>query len=102
MSTDEFPDDLLRLQIDFHEVQERLAAIPLQPWTDGAGEQHRTTTGWQPGHDQAEAELRARLTETVQAIDAHPYWAAVPGKVVDERARLKQAARAARGVTAAP
>lgn len=98
--TPEFPPDLLRLQIEWQEASERLAAIPLKPWTDGAGVEHRTDTGWTPQYDQAEAELRARLLEVSEQLHAHPYWATVPGKVVDERGRLKQAAREARGVTA--
>jgi hypothetical protein len=41
---------------------------------------------------------RARLLDIVRDIDAHPYWASVPGKVVDKRSRVKRAARTAREV----
>jgi hypothetical protein len=80
------PTDLLQLQVTCDQVSEELLGIPLRPWTDAAGNEHRTGTGWRPEHDQQEQ----RLLETITAIDAHPYWAAVTGKVVDERARLKR------------
>ncbi|TDC24279.1 hypothetical protein E1265_10175 [Streptomyces sp. 8K308] len=88
----DFPADLLAAEREKQQTWERLAAIPLRPYEDTAGIEHRTDTGWTPEHGQAEDVLHRRLQELSAATATHPYWESFSGSDrVQARMRLKQA-----------
>lgn len=92
MDIPEFPQDLVAAERERQDAWRRLSAIPLRPYTDGAGVEHRTSTGWTPEHEPVEEALHRRLQELSAATATHPYWETFEGeKRVVARMRLKQA-----------
>lgn len=92
--TPDFPNDLLELQVAWYEASAELRVIPLRPWTDATGTEHRSDSGWCPDHEEQEQRVRGRLLEVSEGLVTHPFWSSLPaGTVAAARARLKQTAR---------
>ncbi|WP_276617708.1 hypothetical protein [Streptomyces coryli] len=94
MSDYEFPEELLRAKKEWFALERQLDELPLRPWTDSEGVEHRTGRGWTPDTARQEMALRKRFRELSIEISIHPYWETLSGGTVAARMALREAALA--------
>jgi hypothetical protein len=89
----EFPEELLRAQKEWFEVERQLDALPLRPWVDADGVEHRGGRGWTPDTARQEMALRKQFRDLSIEICIHPYWETLHGGTIAARMALRRAAR---------
>ncbi|WP_419997773.1 hypothetical protein [Streptomyces boninensis] len=94
MSDYEFPEELLRAKKEWFALERQLDELPLRPWTDAEGVEHRTGRGWTPDTARQEMALRKRFRDLSIEISIHPYWETLSGGTVAARMALREAALA--------
>ncbi|MET7637403.1 hypothetical protein [Streptomyces sp. NPDC005438] len=93
MANEGFPEDLIRAERERQRICQELDRIPLRPYTDSTGTEHRPNPDWTSEHQENEHRLRTRLREVAIEVSIHPHWESLDSEVVAARMRLKRLVR---------